>query len=59
MISSPTLQLIIEFPRPLATHYIDRSRKTGKTISEMVIEDVESYHAHMRYLENVHEKAHP
>lgn len=40
----PTLQIIIEFPRSLATHYINKSRETGKTISEMVIEDLKSIH---------------
>ena len=54
-----TALITIEMPDDLAQHYRNKSRDTGKSVSELVVSDIEQYHEYRRYQDNYREKTHP
>jgi hypothetical protein len=51
--------MILDLPPDLSEHYGDLSIQTGKSVSDLIVSDLEEYHEMKRYQENYKEKVHP
>jgi hypothetical protein len=43
--------LAVKLPQPLADYYFDYSRASGKTVSDLIVHDLEQYHEQSRYVD--------
>lgn len=52
---SQCVGMVVSIPLDLSRHYRDLSRDTGRTVSELVVGDIEKYHEYCRGLERERE----